>query len=184
MRRHTAKDPAFAAAKKLLRQRAGKSLAELQADVGVSAQAMSRWENAAAAWPEERVALYLRAVGASEADLDRELYSVSEDPFAARFQRTTAWWQGFPTELESHIVSDESMAPWCEPGEKVFFQRGRPPKRLEGCFIEMRDGTRQVRLYERERDGFLYFRRVNPESTEQVLHSQVAGLHRIVLRGD
>ncbi len=184
MRRHAAKDPAFASAMKLLRQRAGKSLVELQADVGVSAQAMSRWENAAAAWPEDRVASYLRAVGASEADLDRELYSVSEDPFAGRFQRTSSWWQGFPAELESHIVSDESMAPWCEPGEKVFFQRGRQPKRLEGCVIEMKDGARQVRLYERERDGFLYFRRVNPESTEQVLHSQVLALHRIVLRGD
>jgi transcriptional regulator with XRE-family HTH domain len=184
MRRHAAKDPAFASAMKLLRQRAGKSLVELQADVGVSAQAMSRWENAAAAWPEERVALYLRAVGASEADLDRELYSVSEDPFAARFQRTSSWWQGFPAELESHIVSDESMAPWCEPGEKVFFQRGRQPQRLEGCVVEMQDGGVQVRLYERERDGFLYFKRVNPESTEQVLYSQVLALHRILLRGD
>ena len=169
---------------KLLRQRAGKSLVELQADVGVSAQAMSRWENAAAAWPEERVALYLRAVGASEADLDREIYSVSETPAQGRFQRVPPWWQGFPSDLESHVAADESMAPWCEPGEKVFFQRGRPPRRFEGCVVELKAGPVQVRLYERERDGFLYFRRVNPESTEQVLHSQVAGLHRIFLRGD
>jgi phage repressor protein C with HTH and peptisase S24 domain len=76
------------------------------------------------------------------------------------------------------------MSPWAEPGEKVFFQRGRQPKRLEGCVIEMKDGSVQVRLYERERDGFLYFRRINPESTEQVLHSQIRGLHRIILRGD
>jgi transcriptional regulator with XRE-family HTH domain len=106
MRRQTAKNPAFAAAMKLLRQRSGKSLAELQTDVGVSAQAMSRWENATAAWPEDRVALYLRAVGASEADLDRELYSVSEDPFPARFSREIGWRQGFPQDLESHILPD------------------------------------------------------------------------------
>jgi transcriptional regulator with XRE-family HTH domain len=184
MRRQTARDPAFAAAMKLLRQRSGKSLAELQADVGVSAQAMSRWENAAAAWPEDRVALYLRAVGASEADLDRELYSVSEDPLPARFLRETTWWQAFPQDLENHILPDESMSPWGEPGEKVFFQRGRQPKRLEGCVVEMKDGDVQVRLYERERDGFFYFKRINPESTEQVLHSQIRGLHRIILRGD
>ncbi|MFT4075017.1 MAG: helix-turn-helix transcriptional regulator [Asticcacaulis sp.] len=184
MRRQSAKDPGFAAAMKLLRQRAGKSLAELQADVGVSAQAMSRWENAAVAWPDDRIGAYLRAVGASEADLDRELYTVSETAPFSRFSRESAWWQAFPQELESHIVADESMAPWCEPGEKVFFQRGRPPKRMEGCLVELKSGERLVRLYERERDGFLYFRRINPESTEQVLHSQVQAIHRILLRGD
>ncbi|CAL4868984.1 hypothetical protein MMA231_03274 [Asticcacaulis sp. MM231] len=184
MRRHPSKDPAFASAMKLLRQRSGKSLVELQQDVGVSAQAISRWENAAASWPDERVALYLEAVGASEADLDREMYRVSEDGFSAKFPRHTPWNQGLPENLESHVISDESMSPWCEPGEKVFFQRGRQPRRLEGCLIELKDGGVLVRLYERERDGFLYFKRINPESTEQMLHSTVRGLHRIFLRGD
>jgi len=184
MKRSVAKDPAFASAMKILRQRSGRSLVDLQAEVGVSAQAMSRWENAAASWPEERIASYLQAVGASEADLDREIYTVSEEPLSPRFSRMAAWWQGFPEQLESHAVADESMSPWCEPGERVWFQRGLHPKRLQGCVIELKDGATMVRLYERERDGFLYFRRVNPDSTEQVLHSQVHALHRVILRGD
>ncbi|MEI9903633.1 MAG: hypothetical protein WDN06_06350 [Asticcacaulis sp.] len=94
------------------------------------------------------------------------------------------WWTVFPVQLEVFIATDESMSPWCEPGEKVFFERGRHPKRLEGCVVEWQDGARTIRLFERGGEGQVTVRRVNPDVSETYAQADIAGLHRIALRGD
>lgn len=173
----------LAAALRVLRARSKKSLKELQAEVGVSPQIMSRWENAVAPIPEDRLPLYLNAIGMSEADLEQEINISANEVIIHPFPRNET-----PSDprgsLESYEVKDESMSPWCEPGERVWFRRDQHPRRYEGCVVEMRDGTTLVRRYERERDGYYFFHRINPESTEQVLHSEVKGIHRITARGD
>lgn len=180
MSRRRAQDPNLSSALRMLRMRSGKSLAEVAPGVGVSQQSLSRWENAAASVPDDKLALYLKAIDFTEDDLEREITMVSEDGPA----RLPPWWAGLPGQLEVHVAGDESMAPWCEPGEKVFFERGRHPKRLEGCVVEMRDGTRLIRLYERSGDAAIVVRRVNPDVPETYAVSAIAGLHRIALRGD
>lgn len=177
------KDPQFAAAMKMLRRRGNKTLKELEDVVGVSSQAMSRWENASALFPPERVPLYLRGVGATEADLEREMGEISEVGNDFNFGGSRAWWAAYPKDLQGVHASDESMSPWCEPGETLWVERDRHPRRNEGCLVEFADGSTAIRLYIRERDGFYFFQRINPESVEQVLHSKVAALHRVALRG-
>jgi transcriptional regulator with XRE-family HTH domain len=49
-------------------------------------------------------------------------------------------------------VAGEEMAPWAEPGETLFFDRDRYPKRGHGCIVETTDGAFVPRLYERS-DG-------------------------------
>ena len=161
---------------KILRMKAGKSIKEIESDVGVSRQAISRWENATANFPEERIPLYLKALGKTQADVDREMAMLSEE--AEPFQHSPL------AGLESFDVTDESMSPWCEPGEVVLFQRGRHPRRMEGCLVEMKDGSVIIRQYLRERDGYVFLLRVNPESTEQYLHSTIAAIHKIAFRGN
>lgn len=179
MSRRRAQDPHLSSALRMLRLRSGKSLAEVAPDVGVSQQSLSRWENATASVPDDKIGLYLKAIDFTPDDLMREINMVSEDgPSAA------PWWEAFPARLEVHIAGDESMSPWCEPGEKVFIERGRHPKRLEGCLVELAGGASLIRLYERSGEDTLVVRRVQPPASETYAQADIIGLHRIVLRGD
>ncbi|WP_189486081.1 helix-turn-helix domain-containing protein [Asticcacaulis endophyticus] len=177
------KDSTFAAAMKSLRMRSGKTLSEIAPDVGVSAQAMSRWENATASFPSERVIPFLKAIGATEADVEKEIAHLTDPSSILAPAREGKWWHEFPDDLEKHVVGDEVMSPWVEPGESVWVHRDRHPRRMEGCLIEFKDGTTKIRLYERGKDGFYFFKRLDTDMSEQVLHSDVAGIHRIAFRG-
>ncbi len=130
--------------------------------------------------PDDKLELYLKAIDFTADDLEREISMVSEDGPAP----PVPWWTVFPVQLEVFIATDESMSPWCEPGEKVFFERGRHPKRLEGCVVEWQDGARTIRLFERGGEGQVTVRRVNPDVSETYAQADIAGLHRIALRGD
>ena len=177
MSRPRSQDPRLSAALRMLRLRSGKSLAEVAPGVGVSQQSLSRWENAAAGVPEDKLALYLKAIDFTSDDLEREINMVSEGG-----PLLPPWWQGFPSGLEAYVVADESMSPWCEPGETVLFERGRHPRRLEGCIVELAGG-KMVRLYERGNDDMVVLRRINPGVSETYAAADILGLHRIALRG-
>ena len=178
MSRRRTQDPNLSHALRMLRLRSGKSLAEVAPGVGVSQQSLSRWETAGASVPDDKLALYLKAVDSTPDDLERELTMVSEDG-----PRLAPWWDALPARLETYIAADESMSPWCEPGEKVLFERDRHPRRLEGCLVELADGQRLIRLYERGGDGVITLRRINPAVSEAFAVGDILGLHRIALRG-
>lgn len=172
-------DADLAAAMRRLRLLSGKAMKELVGALNVTQQAVSRWENAQVNFPPDKIPVYLDAIGATQADLERMYSGLTEG--GAEFKGPSAA-QGLEG-LETFEVTDESMSPWCEPGENVYFQRGKHPKRMEGVLVEFRDGRRLVRLWGRERDGHIFLHRVNPESTEQYLHSDITGFHRIAFRG-
>ncbi len=178
MSRRRSQDPHLSQALRMLRLRSGKSLAEVAPGVGVSQQSLSRWETAGASVPDDKLALYLRAIDSTPDDLERELNMVSEDG-----PRQPQTWEALTAGLEAYAVSDETMAPWCEPGERVFAERGRHPKRLEGCVAELADGRRLIRLYERGDDDVVVLRRVNPSVSETYATGDILALHRIVWRG-
>lgn len=181
MSRRRVQNPHLSAALRMLRLRSGKSLAEVAPGVGVSQQSLSRWENATASVPDDKLVLYLKTIDFTADDLEREIGMVSEDGPPAPLP---PWWQGLPARLEVFIAGDEAMTPWCEPGEKVFFERGRHPKRIEGCVVELTGGARLIRLYERSHDGAVFVRRLNPDMVERYGEDDIEGLHRIALRGD
>jgi len=55
-------------------------------------------------------------------------------------------------------LSNDDLAPWAASGVVLEFDPGRWPRRDQGCVIDLTDGTRLVRLYERADADRLYLR--------------------------
>lgn len=55
-------------------------------------------------------------------------------------------------------LSNDDLAPWAASGVVVEFDPGRWPRRDQGCVIDLTDGHRLVRLYDRADADWLYVR--------------------------
>lgn len=55
-------------------------------------------------------------------------------------------------------LSNDDLAPWAASGVVLEFDPGRWPRRDQGCVIDLTDGTRLVRLYQRADGERLYIR--------------------------
>lgn len=53
-------------------------------------------------------------------------------------------------------LSNDDLAPWAASGVVLEFDPGRWPRRDQGCVIDLADGTRLVRLYQRADGDRLY----------------------------
>ena len=53
-------------------------------------------------------------------------------------------------------LSNDDLAPWAASGVVLEFDPGRWPRRDQGCVIDLADGTRLVRLYQRADGERLY----------------------------
>lgn len=58
--------------------------------------------------------------------------------------------------LERMQLSNDDLAPWAASGVVLEFDPGRWPRRDQGCVIDLVDGTRLVRLYQRADGERLY----------------------------
>lgn len=77
-----------------------------------------------------------------------------------------------------------SMVPYAEPGEVVTFNRQDLARRGEGCVIEMKDGSKLVKLFQRYDDGQLVVTELWPVEKELTFPLEdVAGVYRIGFRG-
>lgn len=81
-------------------------------------------------------------------------------------------------------VATEEMAPWAEPGEILFFDRDRYPKRGLGCVVETRDGRFLPRLYERSDGSTLFVKVLNPPRIDSLALADIKGVYAVRLRGD
>lgn len=52
-------------------------------------------------------------------------------------------------DVERMQLSNDDLAPWAASGVVLEFDPGRWPRRDQGCVIDLNDGTRLVRLYDR-----------------------------------
>lgn len=78
-----------------------------------------------------------------------------------------------------------SMIPYAEPGGFVTYNKRQPPRRGQGCVIEMLDGSYAVKRFERMDDATLYVTELYPEERELTFAlSDVRGVYAIGLRGD
>lgn len=78
-----------------------------------------------------------------------------------------------------------SMVPYAEPGGFVTYNVRQPPRRGQGCVIEMADGSYAVKRFERMDDETLYVTELHPVERELTFPlSEVAGVYAIGLRGD
>ena len=55
-------------------------------------------------------------------------------------------------------LSNDDLAPWAASGVVLEFDPGRWPRRDQGCVIDLTDGSRLIRLYERADADRLYLR--------------------------
>lgn len=55
-------------------------------------------------------------------------------------------------------LSNDDLAPWAASGVVLEFDPGRWPRRDQGCVIDLTDGSRLIRLYERADVDRLYLR--------------------------
>lgn len=78
-----------------------------------------------------------------------------------------------------------SMVPYAEPGGFVTYDVRQPPRRGQGCVIQMKDGSYMVKRFERIDDTQLHVTELYP--TERALAfdlASVQGVYAIGLRGD
>ncbi len=82
-------------------------------------------------------------------------------------------------------IAGMSMVPYAEPGSFVTYNVRQPPRRGQGCVIQMKDGSYLVKRFERMDDDTLYVTELYP--VERALTYplvEVQGVFAIGLRGD
>ncbi|CAN5119993.1 hypothetical protein BH09PSE1_BH09PSE1_04650 [soil metagenome] len=62
------------------------------------------------------------------------------------------------TSRERLQLSNDDLAPWAASGVVLEFDPGRWPRRDQGCVVDLTDGVRLVRLYDRADADRLYLR--------------------------
>jgi len=63
-----------------------------------------------------------------------------------------------PVATERLQLSNDDLAPWAASGVVLEFDPGRWPRRDQGCVIDLTDGSRLIRLYDRADADRLYLR--------------------------
>ncbi len=170
MARHTQDQDARALGEALaqLRRDAGLSQAEAGAAVGMTSQGWGLYESGRRSGlfrPEVQRKL-TAAVGASPEALALARVATSDTPAletANGFNSPARDWRPAPAitrspALETLQLSDDELAPWAASGVILEFDPGRWPRRDQGCVIDMADGRRLVRLYDRAEADTLFVR--------------------------
>lgn len=83
-------------------------------------------------------------------------------------------------------LSSDDLAPWAASGVTLEYAPGRWPRRDQGCVIEMADGRRLVRLYERT-DGEVLIVRGGPHGLsveERLPRDQTRDVAAVIARLD
>lgn len=82
-------------------------------------------------------------------------------------------------------LGDMSMSPWAEPGTIITYNVNHPPRRGQGCVVELNDGTFRVRLFEMMDENELTLTALYPsQSRETIAIGSIAGAYSISLRCD
>lgn len=78
-----------------------------------------------------------------------------------------------------------SMVPYAEPGGFVTYNLRQPPRRGQGCVIQMKDGSYLVKRFESMDADTLHVTELYPEEKALTFAlSEVRGVYAIGLRGD
>lgn len=78
-----------------------------------------------------------------------------------------------------------SMVPYAEPGGWVSYNPLRPARRGQGAVVHMKDGSYQVKRFERIADGKVWVTELYPEERAVSYDlDQVEGVYAIGMRGD
>ena len=147
-----------------LRRTAGLSQAEAGARIGMTSQGWGLYESG------KRPGLFrpdvqrrlTSALDASPEDLALAVAreGARSEPAASGVESSARAFQPEATRqtagIERMQLSNDDLAPWAASGVVLEFDAGRWPRRDQGCVIDMIDGTRLVRLYQRADGERLY----------------------------
>jgi transcriptional regulator with XRE-family HTH domain len=174
-----------------LRRRANVSQQVIAAALEMTTQGYGVHELGERRFTHDKLQRILSAIGATEQELAAEraqpfvLDVVGRSHAGGGAHRTVDIRQLLGPASGALEVAGEEMAPWAEPGETLFFDRDRYPKRGHGCIVETTDGAFVPRLYERSDGSTLFVRVLNPENrVESLPMNQVKGVYAVRLRGD
>ena len=147
-----------------LRRHAGLSQAEAGARIGMTSQGWGLYESG------KRPGLFRpdvqrRLTGAVDASPEDLALAVAREgatpaPASSGVENAGRAIQSAPVRsaagIERMQLSNDDLAPWAASGVVLEFDAGRWPRRDQGCVIDLTDGTRLVRLYQRADGERLY----------------------------
>ena len=147
-----------------LRRSAGLSQAEAGARIGITSQGWGLYESG------KRPGLFRpdvqrRLTGALDATPEDLALAVAREsaPTPIRPAGLASPGRAFkapaaaePGQRERLQLSNDDLSPWAASGVVLEFDPGRWPRRDQGCVIDLIDGTRLVRLYQRADGERLY----------------------------
>ncbi|QTC90708.1 helix-turn-helix domain-containing protein [Brevundimonas goettingensis] len=157
----------------------GEALAALRRERGLSqAEAGARLDMTSQGWglyeAGKRPGLFrpdvqrrlTAALDASPEDLALTAARITADapatPPAKGVESGGRGWSGAPSAprvaTERLQLSNDDLAPWAASGVVLEFDPGRWPRRDQGCVIDLTDGGRLIRLYDRADADRLYLR--------------------------
>lgn len=204
---------ALGQALKRLRQGRGMTQAEAAEAFGCTPQAWQRYEVGQRTMDLEKLDAMARAVGATGDELLAERAKLlGEEPrphqAPGRAAQLPVWGRGRAGPHADHVydlaepesyfdmgwmhangvgvlrVAGDSMTGYVESGQLVIYDRGRWPRRGEGCVVELTSGELYVKLYDKSDGSTVFVKQTFPEQSMTFKMADVKGVYAIRLRGD
>ena len=92
---------------------------------------------------------------------------------------------GAPAQARRMRLETDELAPWASAGTVLEYVLGRWPRRGQGCVIELDDGSRRVRLYDRADDvQVVVFGAGALDQSERIARSRIQSMSAVTSRLD
>lgn len=172
-----------------LRRECGLSQAEAGAGLGMTSQGWGLYE--AGRRPglfrpdvQKRLTAALGATPeALAAALSRDKPEPQRDGFLPGVSSRGRDFEGRPAQPNRLIVADDALFPWAARGVCVEFEPGLAPRPGQGCVVEMLDGARSIRVFEKADADHLHLRGAGSlDRVERIERRKVARLSAVVAR--
>jgi len=183
-----------------LRRDCGLSQAEAGARIGMTGQGWGLYEAG------KRPGLFRpdvqrRLTGALDATPEALVLQSQDDPTVSRQPRRpesspeVAAPQGLsargrafedgPAQARRLRLETDELAPWSSAGTVLEYVLGRWPRRGQGCVIQMEDGVRKVRLYDRADDAEVVVLGAGAlDQSERIARSRIQSMSAVTSRLD
>lgn len=183
-----------------LRRDCGLSQAEAGARIGMTGQGWGLYEAG------KRPGLFRpdvqrRLTGALDATPEALVLQSQDDPAVSRQPRRpesspeVAAPQGLsargrafedaPAQARRLRLETDELAPWASAGTVLEYVLGRWPRRGQGCVIQMEDGVRKVRLYDRADDAEVVVLGAGTlDQSERIARSRIQSMSAVTSRLD
>ncbi|RIJ66037.1 XRE family transcriptional regulator [Brevundimonas sp. LPMIX5] len=183
-----------------LRRDCGLSQAEAGARIGMTGQGWGLYEAG------KRPGLFRpdvqrRLTGALDATPEALVLQSQDDPAVSRQPRRpesspeVAAPQGLsargrafedvPAQARRLRLETDELAPWASAGTVLEYVLGRWPRRGQGCVIQMEDGVRKVRLYDRADDAEVVVLGAGAlDQSERIARSRIQSMSAVTSRLD